>query len=473
MGKKNKNQKKTREKHKEKHSQGGNSMFGFGKKKEKEIEAAPTGKKQKSFGWSNWSRVNKVKPTVGKDPETLSVVLYKQSTLEEIASLCKPKAGGSEFQVHFRGIQYVIQKPGSQKRLVFTIPTVFFNMPQKVTSGSVDFNLDEIATISDEIAPISLEFGKKIDKAFPSAFFKSLGFEVTGRELEMGSIHRHPGDFGFSATDLDNQVEKPGVIFRNRGCNDKIQIDSVLYLPVQQPVKIVVTETRAVTVSPLEDGGIEGQYLETPTISYIMQDKVFACGFDDFFGGNDDSSEEIKYKVDQKWIDKKYPQIKDIFDSFLEANDYEPMLLIDPELIKQEFTSYNYGRYSRKTGFHNRSSFYYDYDGYDDFTEEDFGLESWENESDVAVGAPGQKTNEAPLERPTWRKTQTLGKLKSKYKIELKKYPEIDGSASDEDIIAIATAMKKEGYTDPDIRSLFQNCDYPKLAMQTYYRSTF
>jgi hypothetical protein len=453
-----KNKKKKKEK----------KMFGLFEKNTKETPVKSKSKKpgmvvqsKKTFGFG---AAKKTKPVVGEDKETLSVVLYKQSTLDEIARICKPKAGGSEFQVHFRGAQYIVQKKDSNKRIVFTLPTVFFNMPQKVSHASVDFNLDEVAAISQEVQPISFEMAKQLSKAFPIEFFKSLGYDVSIRELEMGSIHRHPGDFGFSGTDLDNQVEKPGVIFRNLKCEDKIQVDSVMYIPLEK-VKIVVTETREVTVEPLEDGGIKGQYLESPTVSYILQDKVYNEGFGEFFGGEDDSSEEFKYIVNQKWIDKEYPQIKDIFDAFLSEIDYDPTLIIDPELIKQEFASWHKRSnttYNRTYGNHTNSY-------YDDYEDDDYTSWAYNDETISTSNLPSSKEKEI-LTRPSWRKTQTLGKLRVA-KIDLSKYPEIDGTAEDSDIIAIVDAMKDAGYDDKEIRQLFTDCAYPPNAMSIYYNS--
>jgi len=108
--------------------------------------------KKKPF-WNFNSKVTK--PIVQEDPESLSIILYRQQDLDEIAARCKPKAGGSEFQVHFRGTQFIIEHPEHNRRLVFSIPTYYFNMPQTVSTAAVNFNLDEVAAISEKIAPIS------------------------------------------------------------------------------------------------------------------------------------------------------------------------------------------------------------------------------------------------------------------------------------------------------------------------------
>jgi hypothetical protein len=333
-------------------------------------------------------------------------------------------------------------------------------MPQKVSHSAVHFNLDEVATLSEEIKPISVEAAQNIKDAFPIDFFKQNGFEVSIRELEMGSIHRHPGNFGFSSTDLDNEVENPGVIFRNLGCTDKIQVDSVMYIP-GETVTIVTTETRIVTVEKADDDGIKGEYLETPTINYIVQDGEQPEDFSEFFGAEKTDEDSFKYIQNQTWLDKKYPEIKDIFDVFLtEAEEYNPIVIVDPSFIEQE--TWTYGRYQKTTS---KSYNYYDNYGLDDD-----GLgNSWDDETYLPASSTSPKKKESLL-RPGWRKNQTLSKLRV-LKIDLTKHLNIDGSAEDEDIIAIVKAMKEAKFDDTEIRRLFTDCAYPPNAMSIYYTS--
>ena len=416
-------------------------------------------------------------PIENKDPETMSTVLFSQKTLNEIAQMCLPKAGGSEFQVHYRGAQFIVQKPDSNMRFVWTIPTYFFNMPQKVSTASVDFNLDEVSAISEQLAPMSFEMTKKIAEAFPNAFFESLGFEVKVRELEMGSIHRHPGAFGFSSTDMDNKAEKPGVIFRNLKCDDKIQVDSVMYIPGQE-CKIEVTETRVVTVEPSDDNGIKGQYSEAATISCILQDSEKIFGFDGFFGGDESSKIKHNFKTAKKWTTADLPQVEEIFSSFLDNMDYEPQIIVDPNLIEQEFayarSTYQAGTYNRAHGNH---ASLYDYDD-DEYAWND----SWYGGTKKKVekvgfktgektpGSPGVGTTEGArvLARPTWRKTQALGLLRTKG-IDVNNNMKITGTASDADILAICKALKMKSISDEDIREFFVSCAYPPNSLDKYY----
>ena len=435
-------------------------------------KSTATGSKAK--GWS-YGTTGMTIPTENKDPETLSTVLFSQAKLNEIATMCLPEAGGSEFQVHYRGAQFIVQKPDSNMRMVWTVPTYFFNMPQKVSTASVDFNLDEVAAISDQLAPMSFEMTKKIAEAFPVAFFEAQGFTVSVRELEMGSIHRHPGAFGFSTTDMDNKVNEPGVIFRNRGCDDKVQVDSVMHIP-GKICNIHVTETRVVTVKTAEDGGIEGSYSEAPTVSCILNDAEEVFTFAHFFGEEEQESKTVhSFKTANKWIHEDLPQIEEIFDAFLQNMDYDPQLIIDPKLITQ---SYIYNSYRKPASSYGANANLYDgYDGYE--SEEDSYYDNFLGKpktNNTSIGfKPEDVTGTGPAAsapalstRPTWRKTQALGLLRAKG-IAVDTIPDIDGSASDEDIIAISKALKDKNIGDVEIRKFFDSCAYPPTSLYTYY----
>jgi len=479
---------KGKNKHKKKKEKKMWGLFG------KEAEAKKDVKKSKNSTvsriWKNggWTSVRETKPTTGRDDTLLNVVLFKQSTLDEIARICLPEAGGSEFQVHYRGLQLIFSSPTTGNRLAVTIPTVFFNMPQKVTNAAVDFNLDEISEISKMVAPISEALANEYAKAFPIQFFKDGGFELEALETERGSIHRHPGNFGFSATDLDNQVKEPGVIFRNISAKDRIQVDSVMYIPGQS-VQLVTTETRVVNVEPVEDG-IEGTYETAATISYIWKDRVIKpIDFGEFFRKEEAKEEdaERRYVTDQFQIKKEYPEMKDIFNYFLDnlPEEYSPELVIDPKLITQSYARVTYGKQYGHVNNKKSNNYYaydddYDYlaaynDEYMDYEETDLpasGRTTKKPSNDFSDHYSFKKETEKedPLTmRPTWRKLQTVNGLKSRG-IKTEENPMITGDASESDIIAIVTETKLHGWTDGDIRQFFTQMNYPSDAMETYYK---
>jgi hypothetical protein len=441
-------------------------------KRQKAARAAKKAKKkqqkEKSMFGFNWGEKNKSGGILGSKPQVpkilaakkdnLNIVLFRQSTLDKIGEICTPTAGSSEFQVHYRALQIILTDKNTSRRVVFTIPTVFFNMPQKVTSVSVKFEFDEVAEMSDKVSELSQTMAQSFTKAFPTQYFKSKGFEVEAREAEIGSIHRHPGRSGFSSTDLNNATENPGIIFRTLEAEDRIQVDSVIY--VNGGVDLVVTESRLINVKEDGNEGIEGTYERIPTMSYIIEDRAPVDDFAYFFG-EDPVSENFKFKVDKDLIFKEYENIEAFLNSFLKEEDYEPVLIIDPNLITQEYTyhhRYNTDRYSRYSG---RSASYQSDDDWDDISIEydvsDDGYEyipySKDDDTDEKVVA------QEGTFRPTWRKVQALGEL-TKFGIDVNN-SSIDGTASVRDVKTIMAAFNNKKVDIPDRLTFFKKAAYP------------
>ena len=294
------------------------------------------------YGYYPYFQDNTKRPEKTEDNNTLSIVIFKQSFLDEIMRKCLPKAGGSEFQFHYRGLQLKIKKPDSDHRIVITIPTVFFNFNQEVSGASVHYDLREVAEISEQIKPVSQQLAKMYIKKLNNliSHFKSKGFEVRFIEEEIGSIHRHPGRFGFSATDLDDNPKSPGVIYRNKKAIDLVQVDSVLYCA--ESAELVTTETRIFNIRPVdeadEDKGVEGTVARTPTLCYIFQDgsEIKSDPFAEFFDEEMEEEERIKYILHQDKIDKEYKKFVDLIEDFVK--EYIPAEAINPELIKQQIS---------------------------------------------------------------------------------------------------------------------------------------
>lgn len=327
----------------------------------------------------------KKRPEDSKDPNTLNLVLFKQQFLNNLAARCLPNAGSSEFQTHYRAVQVIVQdKEQPMHRLVFTIPTIFFNFSQTVTSGSVDFDLREVAQISASKKNESLQMAQKIASVFPSTFFEGLGFEVSVREAEIGSIHRHPGDFSFSSIDLDKNPDNPGVIYRQAEAKDHIQTDSVMYITGQGEsthVKLVTTQTRIVNVQQVpNNGGIEGTYARAKTIALILKDENEAAAqvakqqeavfnFARFFKEDVKEIQEVQEHISDflaRYDHISEEQAKEFIDQaamvfkIVLANNYSPQDQNDPQKITQRHVSYGYSGYSRYGGTKKSRSGRYD-----------------------------------------------------------------------------------------------------------------
>jgi hypothetical protein len=225
-----------------------------------------------------------------------------------------------------------------------------------------------------------------------------------------------------------------------------------------------------INVQSAEDGGIEGSYSSAPTLCYIIQDYTEAMeGFQEFFGATNTVTEGVtEFKIDKDLIEDDYPEISEVLNTFLNAMDYNPELIIDPNLIEQEFSYYHKPATHNKTyGYHNRDPF--DYSAYDD-DDVYHTVVTPVTPKTTPVTKPGILTapvGKDELTRPTWRKTQTLGLLRAKG-INIIGNPDITGDASRADVMAVASSMAALDYTEQAIISFFETCDYPKSAIDIY-----
>ena len=210
-------------------------------------------------------------PTDTKDTSKLSIVLMRQSVLNAISAICQPVAGASEFQVHYRAL--VVRIKNELNELIINIPTTYYNFKQTVAHSSVDYHLDDIDNAADTVKPISDKIIQDIFKEMPIlvAIKEMYGeeAEVTFSEVNSGSIHRHPGRFGFSGTDYTKTPSNPGVIYREAQATDKVHTDSVIYLGAR--TEIYTTETRILNIEP-KNRGVEGTYCQLPTTTFLLND---------------------------------------------------------------------------------------------------------------------------------------------------------------------------------------------------------
>jgi len=307
--------------------------------------------------WDSWRSNFQIakRPTKTEDNTTLNVVFFKQQFLNKIMEKCLPKAGSSEFQFHYRALQIKVINPETHVRIVFTIPTIFFNFEQEVSGATVDYDLRKVSEISEQLKPISQQMAKVFIKQLSAVikYFKEKGFDIKFVEEEIGSIHRHPGRFGFSSTDLDDNPLSPGVIYRNKKAVDLVQTDSVLYC--DNDAELYTTETRVFNIKPVdendEDKGVEGTVATAPTLCYILQDQenVNADPFASFFD-EPVQENETKWLVHSYKDAKEYKEIKKLFKEFIK--NYNPIDAVNPNNIKQKSYFYKY---------------YDNYESYDDY----------------------------------------------------------------------------------------------------------
>lgn len=367
-------------------------------------------------------------PTDTKDTSKLSIVLLKQSTLNAISAICQPVAGASEFQVHYRAL--VTRIKNETNELIVSIPTVFYNFKQKVAHASVDYHLDDIDKMAEEVKPISDEVIKKIFAEVPLlGQLKALygdDAEVTYSEVNSGSIHRHPGRFGFSGTDYTKTPSNPGVIYREAEATNKVHTDSVIYLG--QRTEIYTTETRILNIAP-KDNGVEGTYCQIPTTTFLLNDVATAeetpviNPMIEFLGGI--IGNEVKDASGDYYITNAmgavtgYALVTEIINQFKEANIAEDISNVLASNITSSFVTYG-GKYTgnvakQSQGVYGTAGVVYgelfDYDddcydyGYDD---------TWKGYWQGGVFYPGKKSAQKTAEKQKIVVTTTSPSLDDK-----------------------------------------------------------
>lgn len=324
--------------------------------------------------------------------DKINIVLHKQSDIEEVVakSLESDAATSNEFQFHYWALQLIANAPNSEKSFVITLPLVYFNFKQKVSGAHIDFHLDDVREVSEKVEPVAHEKAKEVLKLISPLYqyFKNQGYEVSVKIGEVGSVHRHPGAFGFSATDLKNDPEHPGVIFRNRKAKDLYQVDSVLYLPrgnsttyyskyysrhknvskkdSAKGAYLFTTECRFVNVEPIDDNdetkGITGSYDRIPTVlawkkstADVSYDEQAVALLESFLGIHQETAinTDIELKTDKIILSKNTDTYNTLIKMVEPLFAYETVKVIVPEFITE---AYRYGRSFYNTSSYNKTA---------------------------------------------------------------------------------------------------------------------
>ena len=277
-------------------------------------------------------------PKEFKDSGKLSLVLYSKQWLQNITAKCIEAAGASEFQIGYRAL--IVRLTKGETQFIVTLPTATYNFPQEVSGARVDYELEDVEKFGKQVSEDSMKGVSEIIGKMPvldalNAVAEANGFEYEIFESNCGSIHRHPGDFGFSSTDYDKDPEHPGVIFRMGNVKNHAQTDSVLYIQPNGQTKIVVTETRIVNVEPHTDGGIDGTYDEIPTICMVMDDVKFVNQFDELLGEGIAKKELYSLKKTLN-ADHTRPVIQMLIDAYRQIEYVPTVDGVEAENIEQK-----------------------------------------------------------------------------------------------------------------------------------------
>lgn len=296
---------------------------------------------------------NKVtEPKDTNNYEKMAFVFFDQKSINELKNKCIDKAGSNEFQFGYRALLVRLKKGNGEIGMFF--PTSFYNFTQEVGYASVDYDLQDIEKEATVSKPASLSNSDALIKSMPIfEMLKKHGYEVIFQEGNFGSIHRHPGQFGFSQIDLRKDPNDPGVVYRQAEADDMWQADSIMYIP-DGDTEIYTTECRIVTVKPSEDGGVDGTYCKIPTTTIVKPSD---------FSANDIVSavEEVmgvvekdifdRYKI--KGLPAKFPLLEAILDMYKGVDVPADISNVDANRIdpKYPYSNFYSNNYHRKGGY--------------------------------------------------------------------------------------------------------------------------
>ena len=191
---------------------------------------------------------------------------------------------------------------------------MFYNFKQKVSPASVHYHLSDIDSIAKSLQNTSHE---KCNELLNLPLFQalhSLSFDIDIYESNCGSIHRHPGRFGFSTIDLNPDPSDPGVVYRNKNAYNFVQTDSIVYIDTHNHTDLFLSESRIVNVAT-QKGFTSGTYTKIPTLTAVLQNTFCNDTFDTLLG-TPLSHIDQRYKFVGDISFGKYFLIQEILEAF-------------------------------------------------------------------------------------------------------------------------------------------------------------
>lgn len=328
------------------------------------------------IGYNKVNKTMSIGTEIEDDPKQLTFIIYDTDVLKKISELCLPKAKSSEFQVHYEGFHIEVKKNG--KIVNFMIPLAYYNFEQEVSSASVDYELKDVTEAFNNIS-------KKVDISVFDGLIEKLnqlvmlGFDVNYYRGDFGSIHRHPSLIKFSTTDLRNDPENPGIIFR-KATFKGLQTDSIIYIPNgAESTNLFHSEARRIDIEYKEDEGITGTYQQNRCINTFYRKNGFfneTITFEDILNLDSsisDTRDEFKFYVDDEEFSNENKLLETIIQEYDKTNFKPDISAINPENIKERTFSFSSVNGFSYTDLYKNDNKHY-YNSFYDYEEVDTGI---------------------------------------------------------------------------------------------------
>ena len=283
-----------------------------------------------------------------KTLKAFGLLLTTQKSLNDFTAKSGPLAtgGANEYQHHYSSLIYSIKV--GEESLDISVPMTLYNYPQKVSGGSIAFELTDVAAIVEATSEVSAaraadfqdtEFHKFIIAKFPDAELNITHYQ---------QIHKHPGRMSsFSGTDLDAKPGNPGICFPFSKCDEPTASFGSIVCHIGGKTELVHTEYRQV-LGDIEDGD-EITYLHGRSITYVKGHVEPLGQIESLFTNKQRGTESYKVLngVEAEGINEL---IMDIIIAF-ENTEYEPStdFIFEANVTKQaSYTGgYQHGRWNQ------------------------------------------------------------------------------------------------------------------------------
>lgn len=332
-----------------------------------------------------------------KNKDEFGILLFRQDTLDEIFEASKPLSVSNEFQFHYTSLVGTTRDEENDQTFRVSIPLVCYNYKQKVSGAAIDFNLQDVEDIANELMPIAQEKAAEFLNSEEKNSVEEIFGEIDWTIVPYQSMHRHPGGSsqGFSGTDYTKNIDAPGVVFPfTNPVEPTLSFASIMYVSGDR-CKIAHTEMR---IALKDDEDI--LYHHGRSITSVKGIKTTPTFFENMFRIKSDGVEDyfINDGVGSDTVIQK---------KLMELVNLKPEVFIDGTLL----SSHSYGRYDRKDNYHQgrynknaynglfkseeNNSMIIDYEPTPYPRDEDF---SFENESTRELFMPKEKKTEFKTE---------------------------------------------------------------------------
>lgn len=268
--------------------------------------------------------------------------MMNQHALNEITRLSGPAATNNEYQVHYSSLVYQVSE--GEQTLNISVPLVFFNYKQEVSSASISFELTDVTEASKAIEPLVVAKAQELMATPFHAYIMEQFPTAEAIIAPMQQIHRHPGRLAaFSGTDLDRNPESPGICFPFLKAGAKTPSFGSIIAHQRGITELIHNEYRQVQGDVESEDGIE--YLHGRSFTYIKGYEIEPeQGFIGMF--QEQADEEPDYiHANGLEANKMGNDVQLIMDEYKDI-DFEPSVdLVIPENVTEK--KYGYAGYSR------------------------------------------------------------------------------------------------------------------------------